>query len=291
MVEQHLESAEIPSKKIPVVVSGLPGKMATLVAEAVSQSADFELLHLGLSSEKHTLYPALFNTGSRPEPYVLMWGPLQHGTVLSQAKEVFASDVIAIDYTTPDSLNVNVQQYIDAGVPFVMGTTGGDREALVEAVHNSEVSAVIDTNMAPHIVIAKAMIQSAAENFGGSLRGWGLTIKESHQAAKKDVSGTAKAWQPLLEQLGVESRGIDSIRDKNTQTSLGIRNLDGHAYHWFTLETSDRSAVLEISTKVEGRAPYVEGTLMAVKFLYKKVTEGSRGEVFTMVDVLKARGV
>lgn len=30
---------------------------------------------------------------------------------------------------------------------------------------------------------------------------------------------------------------------------------------------------------------------MAIKFLARKIKEGSRGEVFSMVDVLKAQGV
>ena len=39
-------------------------------------------------------------------------------------------DMVVIDYTLPAAVNSNCDFYCEHGVPFVMGTTGGDRDLL-----------------------------------------------------------------------------------------------------------------------------------------------------------------
>ena len=50
--------------------------------------------------------------------------------VMHQVKEKYPGLVI-IDYTLPSAVQDNARFYCEHGVPFVMGTTGGDREKLV----------------------------------------------------------------------------------------------------------------------------------------------------------------
>lgn len=270
----HSEN-ELQEPKIPVLMAGLPGKMATLVAEQLVNREGFELLPFSLSSARHD--GGIILIGSEK---------VQLAHAIHQ-KPAPKDGTIAVDFTTPDSAVSNAQLFADLRIPFVMGTSGGDRRAIEEIVRHSEISAVIAPNMAASVIEIQTMIEALAEKTPNLFNGWRMTIRESHQATKKDVSGTARALQGQLETLGVSMEGeIESIRDPETQRKLGIKSLDGHAYHWINLQSPDGVASMELRTQIEGRAVYVEGTLMAVRFLRKKMQNGSRGEIFSMSDVL-----
>ena len=43
----------------------------------------------------------------------------------------------------------------------------------------------------------------------------------------------------------------------------------------------------EFTHNVNGRDIYAKGTLDAISYLYKRVEEGVKGRMFTMIDVLK----
>lgn len=286
LVGNGTERREIPERKTPILIAGLPGKMATLVAEAIVNSEEFALPNFCFSSDKYPYLGVL--VGGKNTVYRIP--PKQHQEIFDLYPYLRDSGLIAVDFTTPQAVNQNAEIYAKNGIPFVMGTTGGDRKKLIETVRNSEISAVIAPNMAPHLVLFQAMLDNAAQNFPGALEGYRLKIVESHQSTKKDPSGTGRAWQGLLENLGVGlTQDMESIRDPKRQQELGIRCLDGHGYHWLTIKNPDGTASIEITTKVEGRKPYVEGTLMALEFLKEKVEAGSRGEAFSMIDVLRAQ--
>lgn len=266
---------EIKDFRTPVLVSGLPGKMATLVAEALIANSQYELLPIAVASARHNRQ--LYSLGS------------QNIRLIDHCPSDLRPGTIAVDYTTPQNSTLNASHYTWAGVPFVMGTTGGNREEIEAMVINSKISAVIAPNMAASIVRVQDEIQELLETSPGIFSGWHMTITESHQAAKKDVSGTARAFQLQLEKLGAVMDGeIESIRDPRHQRHLGIQNLDGHGYHWITL-TSPMGATRRFDTAIEGRQPYIDGTLMAINFLSRKMRQGSQGEIFTMSDVIYDR--
>lgn len=280
--------------KTAIIVSGLPGNVATLVAEAVESSGNYILLDIALSSSNHEgYYQAPFRRRHSLDDMDF--------SLVSSENRLFAKDqlhktkkeyksLIVVDYTCPDAVNSNAELYVEAGIPFVMGTTGGDRQKLMDLVKNSDINAVIDANMAGHVVLMKSLLEEAAQNFPRALSGWKLSITESHQSAKKDISGTAKAWLPKFEAIGAELDGsIECIRDPQKQVEMGIQNTQGHGYHWFTLTSPDNKATLQISTTVEGRSVYVDGTLMAIKFLEEKMRTSEKGRVYTMTDVLKSQ--
>jgi 4-hydroxy-tetrahydrodipicolinate reductase len=47
----------------------------------------------------------------------------------------------------------------------------------------------------------------------------------------------------------------------------------------------------EIKHNVNGREIYAEGSLDAVAFLEHQVAQGMQGKVYSMIDVLKSRGI
>ena len=109
---------------------------------------------------------------------------------------------ICIDYTHPTAVNDNAKFYVAHKIPFVMGTTGGDRQDLESTVKNGSIPAVIAPNMAKQIVGLQAMLEYGATTFPGLFKGFTLQVTESHQQAKADTSGTAKALVACFQPTG-----------------------------------------------------------------------------------------
>lgn len=264
-------------EKTKVMIAGLPGKMATLVAEYVEKAEDMELLPFALSEELGEVSIANKEISLKQ----VCW----HCKIIN---EIYPD--IIVDFTLPRSVNTNAELYCQCKIPFVMGTTGGDRELLTKIVENSNISAVIAPNMAKQIVAFQAIMEYAAKNFPGVFKGYFLEISESHQASKADTSGTAKAMVEYFNKLGIpfsESQ-IFKIRDPEIQQKtlkVPEKYLDGHAWHTYTLQSADETVFFRFAHNVDGRAVYAEGTLDAIRFLNEHKTE--KGKVFSMIDVLK----
>ncbi len=271
---------------IPVMVNGIPGKMAATVAEHVGRDERFRLLPFALTGPEIT-EPSWTVDGVsvqliRPEDRETVPDRLEAGT-------------LCVDYTHPTAVNDNVRFYCASGLPFVMGTTGGDREALARTVAGSNTAAVIAPNMAKQIVGFGAMMAWAAETFPGLFNGYTLAIRESHQKGKADTSGTAKAMVQSFNGLGIpfSADRIEKVRDPEAQVrDFGIppEYLDGHGWHTYTLTSPDETVRFVFTHTVNGREIYARGTLDAVAFLSDRVREGARGTVFSMIDVLKGGG-
>lgn len=262
--------------KIKVMIAGLPGKMATLVAEYVEKAEDMDLMSFALSEEAGKLQIG----DTEIFQIALDWHQ-------NRLKEL-SPDVI-VDFTQPKSVNRNAELYCQCEIPFVMGTTGGDRDSLTKTVEQSNISAVIAPNMAKQIVAFQAMMEYAAENFPDVFEGYSLKISESHQASKADTSGTAKAMVKYFNKLGISfaEDQILKIRDPETQRKNGVpeKYLNGHGWHTYTLQSEDGTVFFRFAHNVDGRAVYALGTLDGIRFLNEHKDE--KGKVFSMIDVLK----
>ena len=53
------------------------------------------------------------------------------------------------------------------------------------------------------------------------------------------------------------------------------------------LLSNDRTVKFSFTHNINGRDIYSNGTLDAVVFLSKKIEEGAKGKVFSMIDMLK----
>jgi 4-hydroxy-tetrahydrodipicolinate reductase len=271
---------------IKVMVNGLPGNVSQIVAAQILKDERFELVPYSLTGPE--IQESEYSLESIPIKL------LQPDKRKSRIEELIKShgDFLSVDYTHPSAVNSNAEFYCGCGLPFVMGTTGGDRKKLQETVVSSSIAAVIAPNMAKQIVGFQAMMAYAAEKFPGLFKGYSLEIRESHQKGKADTSGTAKAMVGYFNELGVSfsEDQILKMRDPEVQKAQwGIpeQYLSGHGWHTYTLVSEDQTVRFEFSHNVNGRLVYTLGTLDALLFLSAKVKAGVKGKVFTMIDVLK----
>lgn len=273
-------------ESIKVMVNGLPGNMATKAAEHVQRDSAMTLLPYALTG------PEIRVKETRVGPDSMRLIPPDKRQEVIDSVKRGEGEFFSVDYTHPNAVNDNASFYCDNGIPFVMGTTGGDRALLVDTVNKSDVVAVIAPNMAKQIVAFQAMMEYAAETFPDVFKGYHLEIKESHQQGKADTSGTAKAMMSYFNKLGIPFTKDQIVmeRDPKVQrTEWGIPEayLKGHGWHTYTLRSEDGTVFFQFTHNVNGRDIYAAGTLDAIHFLSKKVAQGAKGRAFTMIDVLK----
>uniref|UniRef100_A0ACD5TVZ4 Uncharacterized protein n=1 Tax=Avena sativa TaxID=4498 RepID=A0ACD5TVZ4_AVESA len=282
-----LETAASPpaSVSFPILVNGCTGKMGVSVAEAAT-SRGLHLVPVSFSSREN-----LGKTVQIGDTEIEIYGPSSREDVLSSVIDEFP-DVVVVDYTAPDSVNSNAELYCELGVPFVMGTTGGDQQLLYKSVQDSKNYALISPQMGKQVVAFLAAMETIAVQYPGAFSGYRLEVLESHQAGKLDTSGTAKAVIACFEKLGVswDMDRIVKVRDPEQQLYMvGVpeEHIEGHAFHLYHLTSPDDSVSFEFQHNVCGRSIYAEGSVDAAVFLHKKVQSGDPKRIYNMIDVLQ----
>ena len=268
-----------------VMVNGIPGNMGKIVAETC--------VARGLSLVPYSLTGEIIpeNEDEVAGKMIQLLKPSNReariGKVLAEYPKL-----ICIDFTHPTAVNDNAEFYVKHGIPFVMGTTGGDRDALKKLVAEHKHPSVIAPNMAKQIVAFQAMIEWLFKTFPTAFDGYKLSIVESHQKTKADTSGTAKAIAKSFEDMGLdfdESR-IEKVRvekDQMERMKVPQEYLGGHAFHTYSLDSADGTVHFEFQHNVCGRKIYAEGTVDAVKFLAGQLEKGT-ARPFDMMDVLRS---
>lgn len=268
-----------------VMINGMPGKMGQAVTDACLKRnwTVIPYSFAGPSCQPNSIYE-----------YAGIDFKLIHPDDCEDAIQGILAEYpefITVDYTHPSAVNLNGSFYVRHGLPFVMGTTGGDREALKAEVAKSGVPAVIAPNMAKQIVGFQAMMEMMAEQFPGLYEGYRLEVIESHQVTKADTSGTAKAVVASLNQMGLKETIEEAtlIRTVEEQKQMGIPDeyLTGHAFHTYNIDSEDGSVHFEFQHNVLGRSVYGEGTADAVGFLAQKGQKPG-SNLYDMIDVLKS---
>lgn len=276
--------------QLAVMVNGVPGKMAAATAEEVVRRglvlADEALTGPGVATSQ-------FDTGLGSGP-VSLSTPEDHFACLQRMRGKYPR-LIVVDYTHPSAANPNVENYAKAGLSFVIGTTGGDADAMKKAVEGAtSVYAVIAPNMGKQIVAFQAMMEMMANEFPGAFAGYKMTVKESHQATKADTSGTAKAVVNSFAKLGLDFHVEDIEKVRDASRSVHEMHVPeefitaGHAFHTYHLTSPDGSVNFEFQHNVSGRGVYAAGTVDAVQFLDTQRQKGGSTRVFDMIDILRS---
>jgi len=296
-----------------MLISGLPGKMASAVLLEAKNPENRDLFVLPFALTGGTVSEK--DRDRYLDGGISLIATGDHEDMPSSLLPSGHSDIIAIDFTTPGAALANASLYCKHRIPFVMGTTMPSevREKIDALVVESGNFAVIAPNMSAPIVLMQSMLEWAAQEFPGTLDGLLLNITESHQAGKRDTSGTARALMAAFNTLGARFFGspfteanIEKIRDPEEQRSLGVPEafLGGHGWHTYSLDSDNGAVHLELVHNVNGRKTYAEGALRAVRFLAAEWVfeqnirrhhtatgkpRGESGRVFSMTDVLRAR--
>ncbi len=273
-------------ERINIMINGLPGNVAKKMAGFAIKDDHYTAIPYSLTGqdieETTTIVDNLSFELVKPDV---------RDEKIKEIKSLYPS-IIAIDYTHPSAVNSNALFYTQHQIPFVMGTTGGDRQALEQVVKDSSTPAVIAPNMAKQIVGFQAMMEYAATTFPDLFKGYSLTVKESHQNGKADTSGTAKAVVASFNKLGADFdvNDIEMIRDPDIQEkewNIPKEHITGHGWHTYTLTAPDGNNLFEFKHNINGRDIYVSGTFDAVLFLAQKITQkGNSKKLYSMIDVL-----
>jgi len=280
---------------VRIMVNGMPGPMATAAAEACLRKG-LKLAPTAMTGPdiKSCTIDVYDDVSGKSAQVKLIPSTESDEIEASIAGMKEASKyLLAIDYTHPSAVNSNAEFYVKNSLPFVMGTTGGDREKLLKdcASHFS----VIAPNMGKQIVAMQAALESLARDYPAAFDGYQLEVVESHQKTKADTSGTAKAVIDSLKTLSsdddfVAEDDVQKIRDDDESVAFGVPadSLTGHAYHTYTLKSPDKTVEFQLQHNVAGRTVYAEGTADAVKFLAKKIAQGDNDpQVYSMINVLE----
>ncbi len=270
-----------------VMINGLPGNMPREIIEAVQRRGlevvpfsltgpGVELTEMEVGGETITIV----STETRDEQ-------------IKRIKDAYGT-FYTVDFTHPTAVNSNAEFYIANKLPFIMGTTGGDRDKLIKDVQESGLYAVIAANMAKQIVALQAMLETMKDSFPGIYKDYTLTVVESHQKTKADTSGTAKAIVETFNGMGIKPFSVDSIElvrveeEQVGRMEVPEEYLTGHAFHTYRLTSPDGTMAFEYRHNLCGRTVYAEGSVDAVQFLASQIESGSEKKLFNMIDILKS---
>ena len=282
------------TSNVHVMVNGMPGPMATAAAEACLRKG----LKLAPTAMTGPDLPActitVSDVVSGKSADVRLVPASDKDEIVASVKgmqtAVGDNNLLAIDYTHPSAVNSNAKFYVEHNIPFVMGTTGGDREQLLKDVDGH--FCVIAPNMGKQIVAMQAALEDLATKYPGAFGGYKLSVVESHQKTKADTSGTAKAVISSIKKLAADdtftSEDIEMIRDDDEAIAFGVPAdaIRGHAFHTYTLTSPDGSVEFQLKHNVAGRTVYAEGPADGVKFLAKKI-QTENPQVYNMINVLE----
>jgi 4-hydroxy-tetrahydrodipicolinate reductase len=279
-----------------VMVNGMPGPMAVAAAEACLRKglklAPVAMTGPDIASQILTVSDSVTGTSSDVRLVPSSDTDEIVACIAGQKEAVGEKNLLAIDFTHPSAVNANAKFYVKHNIPFVMGTTGGDREQLMTDV--AEHFCVVAPNMAKQIVALQAALEDLAKKYPGAFSGYSLDVIESHQKTKADTSGTAKALVDSLKVLADTPQytydDIRLVRGDTESLNFGVPSsaINGHAFHTYTLSSPDNTTHFVLQHNVQGRTIYAEGTADAVKFLSQKIKTNIPPRVFNMIDVLEA---
>lgn len=114
---------------------------------------------------------------------------------------------VAIDFTRPEAVPVNLPQLAARGINAVIGTTGWQaRESELRSVAaQARIGVVAAANFSPGMNLFQAVVEEAGRRFS-SRREFGAWIHELHHAGKRDApSGTALTLERAMRGAGYEA--------------------------------------------------------------------------------------
>lgn len=181
---------------------------------------------------------------------------------------------VAIDFSSPDAVPVNLAALARRGMSVVVGTTGwaAHETQLREAATRGGIGVVAAPNFSAGVVVFQALVARAARLLA-SQDEFAAWLHEAHHAMKKDApSGTALLLEKAMTDAGY-ARRIDV-----SSTRAGF--IPGT----HTVGFDGPSESITLTHTARDRSAFARGALLAARWL-----QGKRGW-FTMHDVLGVAG-
>src|SRR3989344_9114503 len=207
--------------------------------------------------------------------FIVYGHPTQKKGGLEHFQDIREEIAIAVHFGSGRELPDLIGYCGGRGIPILNGSTGQ------ELPEDCPVPLVHGPNLALPIVALLGVLPKVATAL------WGLGLKEtlieSHQASKRTVPETAKLMAAVIGLLDTEE--IKSVRNRAESLALGVPEsaLDGHGYHWIHWYGDDLE--IEVSTKVRGRAPYIDGALFVAREMLR-LKERLENRVYTLQEFL-----
>ncbi len=180
---------------------------------------------------------------------------------------------VAIDFSYPEAVPVNVPALARLGINVVIGTTGwGAHEPDVRKVAAvAGIGLVAAPNFSTGVVLFEALVARAAKLFTPHDE-FGAWLHEAHHVMKKDApSGTALSLKRAMEDAGY-TRPIDVSSTRA-----------GHIPGTHTIGFDGAAESITLSHAARDRSAFARGALVAARWV-----KGKHGW-FTMHDVLGVR--
>jgi 4-hydroxy-tetrahydrodipicolinate reductase len=177
---------------------------------------------------------------------------------------------VAIDFSLPEAVPLNLPALARLGIDTVIGTTGwAAHEAELRAVATAAgIGVVAAPNFSTGVVLFEALIAQAAKLFA-TQQDFGAWLHEAHHVHKKDApSGTALQLRKTMEATGYP-RPIDTSFTRA-----------GHIPGTHTIGFDGPAESITLTHTARDRSTFARGALQAARWV-----QGRRGW-FTMRDVL-----
>jgi len=236
---------------IKIAICGCAGKIGTRILNLAAEDKDIKVV-LGLEAKGHP------SVGSK----------LAGVEVSTEIDNIKTADVL-IDFTIPEATMEHLNAALKHRKAIVIGTTGFSQEQ-IDGIKQAakKIPVVFSPNMSIGVNLLFRLVKEVAEKLS---KGYDIRIVESHHIHKKDApSGTAKKLAQIIKDAsGREVSDIKSIREGEIVGD-----------HKITFESG--VDVLELSHSAKTRDIFVQGALVAAKFI-----AGKEPKLYDMQDVLE----
>ncbi len=199
-------------------------------------------------------------------------------------KHMFENIDCIIEFTNHKATICHLKLAKDKGIPYIIGTTGFDREEY-EAIENisKSIPVFISSNMSRGVNIINYIL----EKISPMLEDYNAEIWELHHKNKKDSpSGTAFMLANTIKNSISSVReiitGRSGVSAKRTENEIGISSIRaGDIFGEHHILFAGEGENLEIIHRATNRAVFANGTLNIVRFIMEK----ERG-LYTYRDLL-----
>ncbi|GFR50212.1 hypothetical protein Agub_g12389 [Astrephomene gubernaculifera] len=303
----------------PIMVNSCTGKMGHSAAESLVMHGFPLIPHTfsGLS-----VGVAVKNIGVRGVPVQLV-GKAKRQAALDSLKSQYPR-MMVVDFTLAHCVEDHAQFYADNGLPFIMGTTGGDRQRMREAVEAAGVYAVLPSLAGEQAAAFHALLTSLAAPLPPNFEQYAYeaTGRAADAGALDLLDPSAApeiAW--TLQRMGIQcdEAQVHHMRAARQHRMEGLLHLEREppaASKLHVLQGRGAARTCRLTAPHHGdssisgrgaaggagadqpslllrhygldRAAFAAGVVLAARFLAARVAEGAAQRVYDMVDVLRA---